>query len=159
MNYIESHGNEYIDTGVTLSDELGTKVKFSTGNGSQILMGAVVVGEARFQPLVTESGNLHCDNCIEGGSENSVNLGIVDSGIHTLLFNVYDSKIIYDGVEKGTVKSIGISTTHIYLFARNYMGANYFSRAKFYGCSFYRNGIAIKNFVPCYDTVNNVYGM
>jgi hypothetical protein len=116
------------------------------------LLGSLKVGTSRFIPLTFSTAGSKSTIDISGGN---TALGDLDYNVHELSYNVSDSKIIFDGVEKGTVNSIGTSTITTHLFRRNHEGPMY-AKARIYELKFYNNGVLTKNFKPCIDP-NGVY--
>ena len=150
LDYIESTGTQYIDTGVTIAPTVGTELTFAaTAKANAVYMGALVLNSARFQPLTMSStGEFNGSTDIAG---TAAIYGSYDNGIHTLQYNVSNSEIVFDGNVKGTIASIGTSATPIHIFQRNYSDSPMPASFRVMECKMYDNGELIKHLVPYKD--------
>ena len=150
LDYIESTGTQYIDTGVAITPTVGTELTFTaTTKANTVLMGALVLNSARFQPLtISSAGEFNGSTDITG---TAAIYGNYDNGIHTLQYNVSNSEIVFDGEVKGTITSIGTSTASIHIFQRNYSDSPMPASFILYACKMYDNGELIRDFVPYKD--------
>lgn len=150
IDYIESTGTQYIDTGVTIAPTVGIELTFAaTTKANTVFMGAVVLNSARFQPLtMSTTGAFNGSTDIAG---TAVIYGSYDNDIHTLQYNVSNSEIVFDGVVKGTIASIGTANTPIHIFRRNYSDSPMPSSFRLCACKMYDNGELTKHLVPYKD--------
>lgn len=155
LEYIESTGTQYIDTGIKANDNTGVEIEFKAmTTTNQVFLGALEPSVSRFQPL--NSNNNFVGNISISGDSITYDNSVDTTSTHTLEFNVQNSKVYYDGVEKGSVTSIGsASTSTIYLFARNYSNSMLQATFKLYSCKIYDNGTLVRDFAPCLD-INDV---
>lgn len=169
LNYIQSTGSQYIDTGVIMTSSIYSVVDFQyvsldttiatagliggwggTGSSSGQLFGVVTANKA-FQFAYGSGWN---------GSTMAF-----DTNRHTVYMNNAEGKCLLDDTVLATSSDVTVSITDTrstHLFKSN--GGASFSNSKIYSCQMYDNEILIRNFVPyrdeygvvcLYDTVNS----
>ena len=165
LDYIESSGTQWIDTGVIPSltqkyiiDGQFTDVGSSQHNGA-------TNGGYYFLPLSIWSGYNYF-GCQSGSSAifSSVSK---DLNKHIFVFDLLNGKFIVDTVEQSFTPSSNISQVSeiaFYLFRLNGINSGY-DYLRLYSCKIYDNGTLVRNYIPCYrysdgveglyDTVNN----
>ena len=97
IDYVYADGHQYIDTGIKMKNNICVKLnfKFETWNNEESL-GGFTAENVEFNILKNNNGNL----------ESSITLAdnyIVDStndGIHTLVYNTYGNRLLYDDIQK-----------------------------------------------------------
>ena len=174
--YVESTGEQYVDTGVI--GRSGTKVEAVfmytaesyAGSSDLAFMGARKdSGETRFFPF-------HCNylaKCYGYGSfrqvtaSDTISVGVV----HTLVSDLRTGSqtVAYDGevIESATDATEIDTGANMYLFALNYGGAKNFAKIRIYMLKIYQTDVngdyrLVRDFVPCakngegglYDRVN-----
>lgn len=153
VDYIESTGTQYIDTGYKPNSE--TKViaevqMFSTKNNQETIFGARTSSSSKAygNNILTASYRLFYNN---GYSDMAIEFDV--SKLHTV---VQDKNVM-------TIGAYSISRTYaafqcdynMYLFAMNQTdAARFFARAKLYGCQIYDDGVLIRDYIPCKTTAN-----
>lgn len=162
LNYLESTGNQYIDTDILSNNDSGCEMRFQYTDATsttQYAIGSLEVNTARFSPLFIEP-NKNASIKSAFYYTNTINLqrkfyaNEADTDIHFIKYNCDGSGIIiFDDINCGKVEEIGNSTkTTIYLFARHYNGVNYPSKIKIYKCIIYEKGRKVRNFMPALDS-------
>lgn len=162
VEYIESTGTQYIDTGVLPDNNSITwkiKAKFKSVSSQQI-MGSGWINGTRFS---IASGT---------GSNFQVAFGAgwkdlpqqKDTAIHHYIVNTYISgysKIDdFPQIEASVSSATFSEKKTIFLFARNRAGAiDYYCNAYIYTSEIYKNGELIQNLIPCYRKSDNEPGM
>lgn len=163
VEYIESSGTQYIDTGI-YPYQTQTEVKF--GGTS---LSATGVGDI--------AGCWNSDNnryyvCAYVGSTSPTKfwsvdrsntaitlLSPADTSAHTVIYNDSNNKVFFDGVEKGTVSDLTTQVANqILLFAR--MGGNgaenYYTGRIYYAKIYDKStNVLVRNYIPVLD-YNNV---
>lgn len=158
VEYIESTGTQYIDTNVGSTENTGCIIDFQFANtNGQILSGVLEAGLGRFIPCLVEGGVIKSSTQVQNVTIECLSTNITDR--HTCEYNINNKKIIFDGIEKGTVGSIGATENHIYIFCRNYTASPFYSDVKVYSYKIYENGTITRNFVPCYRKSDNEIGL
>lgn len=146
VEYIESSGTQYIDTGITANMNISYEVEFYVLSTSQFhgILGentfawgrlGLFQGGASLYPMVVE-----------------VAIGASVNEWHTAKYH-YPTFDVDNRIITLTNGSTGNSTIDIFRMA------NYFSscKAKYY--KFYDNDVLVRNFIPCYRKSDNVIGM
>jgi hypothetical protein len=151
VEYIESHGTEWIDTGVGLSPDIGLRIDFQFADVTreQILFGALEAGVARFYPVWRGLSELYWSNAKNGSLGGQY--GRTDSNRHIITNNyLNDKEATIDGVVKGTniVTVEGTSLVTNYLFARHYNNAGYICSAKVFQCQVSAGTNVVRDFFP-----------
>ena len=165
VEYIESSGTQYIDSGVDGNNNSGVDMTFAftyVGGSYGYALGGLVSGSYRFAPLfydATNAGKFLFSDSISFSALNEY--GDADTNKHYLSFNYPNRNIIYDNVLIKQTAGTFTNTTgnSIYLFARNFSGASLKVYMKLYSCKIYDNSVLIRDFVPCYRKADNVAGL
>ena len=163
LNYLESTGNQYIDTNILSNNDSGCKMRFQYTDATSIgqyAIGSLETDIARFNPLFIDpnkNASIKSAFCYT----NTIDLqrkfyaSEADTDIHFIKYNCDgNGSIIFDDINCGSVEEIGNSTkTTIYLFARNWDSNSYrgYAKLKIYECILYENGEKIGNFIPALD--------
>lgn len=159
LEYIESSGTQYIDTGVIAKTGIESKMEFSF---TKVPSDAGMLGARK-------SGNrfyiVHYYGSFTIGYGEYYTTGVkATAGTKyaiesALLLN--EQSMYINGEEvifKGDSSSLDLGL-NLYLFGANYNGsAKYLSSARCYSCKIYDNSVLVRDFVPCVDP-SGVYGM
>jgi hypothetical protein len=175
VEYIESTGTQYIDTGVLASgSSLGWKLKFAFAEiptDNSAIIGAFTYGGANGTSLSTLTSDTRFIYQY-GATTTQVNhyFGTKDTKIHTIESNIEAGVMKFDGgVQLTNCGYSAISNTTVYLFASHRQGQTYFwleGKKRIYSCQMYENGILVRDFKPVldkkgvaclYDEVNEEY--
>ena len=162
LEYIQSSGTQYIDTGIKGTSTMRVKVEFMVlgfGPGTTFVFGAQTPEAARYTLGFTSGGVFRSD------------FGSQMSSGDTAQLNTW-----YDADKNGNVCTIGsgkitnnsatfIGTSNIYLFARSYTSLSY-SKIRMRSCKIYNGSTLVRDFIPCknasgavglYDTVEGQF--
>lgn len=167
IEYLESTGTQYIDTGVVGKSGLEILIDYehtALTSDSQIPIGSMKASSDRIYPL--SSGNY-----FGYGPYKSASISVTVNtrySVYTKLcageqLLIVNGKAAYTGADSTEYDS----SCNMYLFAANKEGtASYQCKAKIRCCKIYENGTLIRNFVPCmnlkgdagmYDLVNSKF--
>lgn len=155
VEYIESTGTQYIDTGIKCSQNMSCEIE----NNFNELSGKQLFG-AYSSPKRTHYGIVN-DKIYMPSVENSAtteHIFLTDINYHTFFLSStvykYDNEIIANGMFEFT------NGLNFYLFARNNNGtvSNY-CKSKMTKAMFWINNELIKNFIPCYRKSDNKPGL
>ena len=159
LEYIESNGTQYIDTGVTAKTGIESKMEFAY---TKVPSDAVMLGSRK-------SGNIfylvHYYGSFSIGYGEYYTTGVKATAgtkytVETAL--LLNAQIMHINSEEVILKGLSNSLDlglNLYLFGMNYDGSvNYRSSARCYSCKIYDNSILVRDFVPCIDP-SGVYGM
>lgn len=162
LEYLQSTGTQYIDTGVVGSSNTRVVVDFAItglGSGTTFVFGAQGTDSVRYTLGITSAGVFRSDYGTEMTSGSAVALNTrYRADKNQNVCNINDSTIT------STVQTF-TGTTSIYLFARSYSSLSY-SQIKLYSCQIYSGSTLIRNMVPAknssgtvglYDTVNGAF--
>ena len=159
LNYIQSSGTQYINTGFTPTANTRLVMDFqltTAGTGNNALF--AVVGQFSFRWY--GSGSKFRSN-----GSNSVDFpaGIDGTARHTVEKTATSCTL--DG-ENTVTNTAGTVSNPLYLLAQNTgSGVSNYASAKLYSCKIYENGSLVRNFVPAmqgstvglYDAANGVF--
>lgn len=169
VEYIESTGTQYIDTGIKPSLYTDIKLKcyvpFNSTNTKSIYWTRRDVSNMRYTTfglILNSKSNIRAYRLSQG-----------DSSISTNLSNTLSNEIIYE--TKGDSYTINGNTYtfsspeinsldySIYLFGLNENGSNYTFTAeggiKLYYFKIYENNGLVRDFIPCYRKLDNKPGL
>ena len=155
LEYIESGGTQYINTGFTPNQDMrvAARVWFPAvpGSAASAIFGAEQGQAARTYSVFGFSGKYASTYGSEAGA---TPIGSVDS-----VFEIDKNKNVC--TIAGTAFENGAYTFTcpgpMYLFARNRGGnVSAFASARLYGCQIYDNGVLVRDFVPCKDPAGAV---
>lgn len=163
VEYIESTGTQYIDTGVLASGSaLGWKLKFSwselpTGGNSSSMMGAFMWGGANGTTIAIPDPNTRkfCYQYGATASQKEYFFGTTDTNAHVIESNIEAGVMKFD--KETLLTNCGYSAipnTTVYLFASHRQGETTFwiyGRKRVYSCEMYENGVLVRDFRPCKD--------
>lgn len=152
VEYIESTGTQYIDTGKYASQNTKARLRFyPTVLQSTCFAGARSSASSR--AFTINSGSANTRQYAAMGSSGNESLGTHTVGWHEV--QLENGSFLYDGVAKEVSTSeIGTFTTaySIYLFALNSNGASLHSTCRISDYELWENDAKSFEFVPCMDS-------
>lgn len=152
VNYIQSNGNQYINTGLPATSVYGIDFEFEPVSINDAWQSYLCSAQDNF--TVAAAGNI---NSIFFRWRNSEKFRITSGGLARHQLIIADNAMKLDGVTKATVdttQSIGTDSNNIWIFATS--GGSRKSAMKLYGLKMYNaSGELLRNFIPCTDP-NNV---
>ncbi len=170
LEYIESTGTQYIDTGIQGTSNIGVSVDFQYTNSEtneQILFGVVAPNFAFWR-----IGTTHFSYAYKNGTGPTGYVGIPDTNEHTLDVNFYNNGLMrFDGNIKSLPNDIFSNVGNMYVFSSfysSYPSADYHgSAAKIFnfrltnGTTLVRDMIAARRDsdgeLGMYDLVSNTF--
>lgn len=166
LEYIESDGTQYIDTGVTPKQNISKmvlQIKYNEVSGDYAVNG--VGGNSNYFQIYARSNTFYA--VFASGSQ-TVSLTPADTNIHTFTLDAVNLKATIDNTTVSLSNGTLPSNHNIYLFADNDNNtAAYFAKQRLYSAKFYESGILIRDFIPCerisdgvqglYDLVNDLF--
>lgn len=159
LEYISSSGTQFINTGFFPDENSKMFLDFyPTIKQSKCFAGSRNADSAGFFTIGSGSGNKLQFGAL--GNSRNVELGTHTIGRHTV--SIEKGLFTYDGVETVVSESkIGTldAKYSVYLFACNTNGPILQSSCRIYSCKIWDNGNLVRDFVPCFDKVNNTVGM
>ena len=156
VEYIESTGEQYIDTNVKVNNSQDIKIIFqgSNNNGDTLLFGA------RTSATSNNFSIYFNDNFIEldYGSYTKNRIDVQNIGTNKAILEILgNNKFILNEIEN-ELNEVSFETEYnVYLFNAN---GNQFATKKFVGRIYYCKIASVRDFIPCYSntTVTDVNG-
>lgn len=163
VEYIESTGTQYIDTGVTGKNTLSFYVK--TNSGANTLFGAEDTTDTnKCMAIAGSTWEGNDTDYIRYLTTNGIPLVVKLSSYDNYVLEISNTKAtVYYDKQSNTISLTPTDNTvnyTIYLFARNKDGiASSFSARKIYLFKIYESDVLIRDFIPCYRKADNVIGL
>lgn len=166
IEYIESSGTQYIDTGVTSSDNIKIEIKAEILDLSK--NAAIFGGKSSSGEIFRIIYNSETDKFTAGyrtSGDIVIPDTIVSSGVHTFLLDKTCFKIDDKLISISDETSFS-STNTINLFRINSKFVNHISTMRLFYCKIYENNILIRDFIPyknsdgeigLFDIVNHLF--
>ena len=166
VEYIESNGNQYIDTGITLSNTTRWEMKTDLAGGFGISVGSGQELANTGYMIFSFVGNGNSLAVyIDGNNRSTYNLS---DGPHTFFYDRVNLIYGYDDIETSFVKKDTVSSEPLVLLAWREHNTNYYlCKGEFYWLRWFENNDLKHYFIPCYrksdneaglyDTVNGVF--
>ncbi len=167
VEYIESSGTQYIDTG--FKPKYSSRVVMDVsgvGTASQFLFGARNAASS----TAAQQFNVYRNSATAVRSDyfgSNKTASVADASVRTVVDKNGNVTTMYGQTITNTAVSSGTSDYNLYLLALNNIGtANNFCAAKLYSCQIYDNGTLVRDYIPCinasgvvglYDLVNGVF--
>ena len=154
LEYIQSSGTQYIDTGIIGSYDTRVTAEFeilSIGSGTTFVFGSQADNNVRFCLGITSAGVFRSDygtEYIEGPNAATGTKYTADKNRNVCTIN---------GTAINSNAQTFTGSTNIYLFARSYSSLSY-ANLKMYGCKIYSNDVLVRDLVPC-KNASGVVGM
>lgn len=162
LEYIQSSGTQYIDTGIIGSYDTRVTADFeilSIGSGTVFVFGSQANNNVRYCLGITSASVFRSDYGTEYISGPSAATGTKYTADKNRNVCTINGTAINSNAQTFT------GTTNIYLFARSYSSLSY-ANLKMYGCKIYSNDVLVRDFIPCknasgvagmWDDVNSVF--
>ena len=156
LEYIESTGTQYIDTGYHLNsnnEKIEMKFRYTESFSGKTLIGTQ---DSAYSTATRYSINIYQNTLYVGASHNVANLGIT-------VGTDYECTIIANGSNGSIVENRGAATSfairgdldhadNILIFCGDIAGTpnlNQAAAARLYYCKIYDNGMLVRDFIPC----------
>lgn len=165
VEYIESTGTQYIDTGVAGSNTLTFDIKFLSKNSFNVSSFGTIFGSRKnswtSQYQLTSYGTSTGGGQFRWSSSTYNNLYMKTNEIMHVSM---DGSKFYrnDGTSFNCTQPAAFSGFSITLFALNEIDSGkpvQFGKVQLYSLKFYENGVLIRDFVPCYRKRDNEIGL
>lgn len=163
VEYIQSTGTQYIDTGYKTNETTEFNLKVETTNPELAWDGCIIGSRTQYNAtdsfvLCLNYANLglHCQ-LVSG--QHQTGGYVLNEGIHT--YNYKNGELYINDTRALAREKVNTqSTLNLYIFKLNQTspdGRGF--RGKLYYCKLYDNGILVRDFVPCYRKSDNVIGL
>ena len=152
VNYIESTGKQYIDTGYVFKNKprITGEIMIST-KGDMDIMGTNAEKAGCFI-INSENSNIYY-------RYSAISYTLFNTGIEeNVWYNVdFSDKVIINGIEKGLIDNYDFSSNNQSFFIGK--GRNRYSKAKFKELKMYDGDELVRDLVPVYRNIDNKGGM
>ena len=155
VEYIESTGTQYIDSGFYPNSQTKIDVDFLHGsNNIYFVLGAWDDVSNAF--LVTSFGNT---TELRSGGDTNFSFDRVNNEKNTASFSL--NQAIFNGntQTKTNTSSLTRINKSMILFGRDNAGNIQLSEVRIYSNKIYDNNTLVRNFIPCYRKADNVIGL
>lgn len=152
LDYIESTGTQWIDTGVKPASDIDVEIDFQLNmtNGWACVFGGRD-NSSNSNAVALWLNDTSTFSFYRNGVYSTFPSNVSVSARH--YFKCMDNTAIIDGNTVSVTDSTFTGTNSIYLFAVNDAGTTYrFSKCKIYSCKIYDNGTLIRDYIPVLDS-------
>lgn len=158
LDYIESTGTQYIDTGVVPTDTTGVKIDIMTTTKltDQVFFGSRTTTDGRF--WVGKTTTIYYG----WNSNNYSSSGNNDMYLNSIKLNYLNDKLatVNDSDTYTISSTLESNTKSVYVFAGNDNGtAKYFSQIRVYDFQITQDSKVVRDLVPCYRKSDRTVGM
>ena len=163
VDYIESSGTQYIDTGVNADINLDIKIDMQYTNinasNNDTNFGAIYHDGSIYRRYHTVKNQGKFSWYVLSNVNNIISFDILR---HTTYIKASERKMIFDEVEY-TLSEITQTNPNInfWLFGRNSNNSSliFYNSSKLYSCQMYYNNVLVRDFIPCYRNSDNEVGL
>ena len=163
VEYIESSGTQYIDTGISAKSGLKIEATVSclastigyTQNAYILYGGGIGWQNKYIQGEVDWSAYYAYNNSTQQFQDTTIAAGSIVNVVHD------DNKVYWNGILKATFPASSWSSSYsIYIFAYNRSGSvGEYGIYRLKAFDIYDGNTLVRNFVPCYRIADNVIGL
>ena len=145
VEYLESTGTQYVETGVIPDSNTKISVTTAVTATTEQFMGAIDNNTNRFHFSFYSGGVFR--GCV---GRNQISMGSSDQLVHTFTLDALNNTVSKDETSYSFMMSGLVPSISIWLFGRNSDNPNYIRRIKIriYSCQIYQNGILVSDFIP-----------
>lgn len=145
VEYLESTGTQYIETGVI--PNINTKISVTTAATAttEQFMGAIDERADRFHFSFYSGGLFR--GCV---GQNQIGMGDSDQLVHTFTIDAPNNTVSEDETSYSFIMSGSVPSISIWLFGRNSNKPSYIRliKIRIYSCQIYQNGILVRDLIP-----------
>ena len=161
VEYVESSGNQYVDTGVYGHDNIAARSKmlWKTVPSDDGYLGVRASGDTRIYLIYSASKWTTCYGSWTPGSKLTIAKDVVYD-VETIM-KPGERRIVVDGVEAQSLSSTAdISVPYTFsLFGMNSAGSVSKTSARCYSLQIWEYGVLTRDYVPCYSDADAAYGL
>lgn len=166
VDYIESTGTQYIDTGYIPDYINGYKIECEVcptelSNRYCILSGYNVTNSISLE--ITQQNTARAYFLYDSNRALNKILGTITSNKNTLIIEYLNGRFTHTlngETSSETINLLGTANESMYMFVdRQLRYSTFYKPLKMYKCKLYNNNYLIRNFVPCYRNSDNEVGM
>lgn len=157
IEYLESNGTQYIDTGIIASDSIITEVKCQSFVNNKCIVGMGTTASQRYQIYAGSNGYYY--NRFDGVENTLGNVPITE--VATIKLDPIARKTSINGTEFELNWTGSVQSRSLWLFGRNQTSSpnNYLSTTKMWYCKMWDGKTLVRDFVPCRRYSDGKLGM
>lgn len=157
VEYIESTGEQYIDSEVIASTTIITEVKCQSFESNKCIVGVGTTASVRYQVYAGSSGYYYAR--LDGTESDLGNVPFTE--LATIKLDPVAKKATINGTEYDIPYTGTVQERSLWLFGRNQTTtpSNYLSTTKMWYCKMWDGGNLVRDFVPCYRKSDKKTGM
>ena len=165
VDYIESSGTQYIDTGMKANQNTSVEITIEglTNSSAKILGSRSSATSNNFSILTgLVGGTLSLVTDFQNYQNNRLSVNITNGLNDKYTIKINNSKMSINETEQAISSYTNFTTPgNIYIFnASGTYPAGYINAStKLYYCKVWNNGTLVRNFIPCYRKSDNVIGL
>lgn len=150
VEYLESSGTQYIDTGYKLDSKKKISIGFSVSSNQESKVPCGVYDGTNWTYVVYTFGS---NGLVTFNNSTQNNLGSFNSGRHDLVVDYKNLTYTYDGTSSTLTGTTRDYTLNLILFGRNNKGTAdaLFNGLKVYYFKEYDNDVLVRDFIPVLD--------
>ena len=149
IDYIETTGTQYIDTGVKANQDTRMVCDIMWTGGMNGFGARSTVSTRNFSVRVI-------DNIWQLGYGNGVTTGDINADKKWQIVDINKNELYVDGVFSISREYVEFTTPNNLAIGAIKAGSMYYGTAKYRNCRIYDNGVLIRDFIPCIDPDGNV---
>lgn len=162
LEYIESTGTQYIDTGIASANDVGIECTFYKNNTADtVVMGSRGSSSSNTRVYINPSNNYF--NMSWNGINNTISGTSSYLGkVVTASLNLYNSRErVVDGTRYSNItETLGANTNNIIICAASYTGGvNLQSSCRIYGAKVTKGSSLVRDFIPAKDNTTGEAGL
>ena len=157
VDYIQSTGSQYIDTGINADKNLRVEINtaFLNTTSANQTFGAIKIGTPNTRYHILLGGSL----INIWLNDTSYSLASINGDKHYYDINPLGSYAKCDNTTITIPSNISDTGLSFWLFGRNSTGQTYLTAMKLWSCKMYYSGTLVRDFIPCYRNSDNVIGL
>ena len=165
VEYIQSSGTQYIDTGMKATQNTAVKIVIEglTNASNKILGSRSSATSNNFSILTGQvSGNLSIVTDFQNYQNNRLSVNIANNLDDKFTISISKTKMIINSTEQAISSYTNFTTpANIYIFGASgtYPAGYVNASTKLYSCKIWNSGTLVRNFIPCYRNSDNVIGL
>ena len=155
VEFLESTGTQYIDTGIIPQNHIGIKAKISLSYNIDFNC-LISAGETDQQLIFLMGTSISYFKYFAQGNASSFGFSYIINNIHNIEITKNGNILINGRIYASSEYQEPISS-NLYLLRRT-DGTQWFY-GKLYSCKIYDNDVIVRNYVPCYRKSDDVAGL
>ena len=154
LDYIESSGTQYIDTGIVATSHIRIKVTFQYLSVVQEEADIIAADIGSAHPII---GSINGKFRFCPGGDNHIYYETMDTERHSVDMSI--NSLTFDDKALGNGEAFELSQNYYMFAASDEGGVNFFSSSRIYSCQLYSDDLLVRDFVPALRKSDQCVGM